>query len=679
MQELYCIEMLARVDTLCLDKTGTITDGSMRVRESIDLRGGSTAFTVKEIVSSMNSALKGDNMTSKALKKYFGSPRKPVLAATALLPFSSERKFSAVTFGSAGTYILGAPEFVLKTPSQRISDLVRKYAVQGMRVLLLAHTSAGIISGAVSSVRRPVAVIVIEDRIRPDASETIKWFADNGVAVKVISGDSPDTVSSIAMRVGIADADKFISLEGLNDEQVEQAASQYTVFGRVSPDQKAILVRAMRKQGHTVAMTGDGVNDILAMKESDCSISLAGGSDAARKVAHLVLMDDSFTALPSVVAEGRRVVNNIQSATSMYFMKTVYVIVINVMLIVMHFLMDMTMVSPLTNLQVTLMDWVVVALPTTLLALQPNENRIKGNFFLNVLKRCLPASLTFITVTVSLYALYGADRTFIPQEQLGTLVTISYTFGGVFALYYACKPFNKWKIALYAAVFLAVVLCVTIPAISSLLTYVTLGREQLLLLLVTILLQPFLLYLFVRLFNLRLPNKTQLCNGTNNPETFCSINTFVRIATYNAYKYYRRKLSLRRKPHIRQRHPASKRGGQHSPCGGKRHRQKHAAFLHSGGKFSFRGNNYPAKRFVRWVPQTKRSPALSSDCERRDDDGVCRADGIAFQAGRGGKTDVGGCLRLARICPSCGKIPQAHLAGGRFGSVPFDGKGEHRA
>ena len=479
VQELYCIEMLARVDTLCLDKTGTITDGSMRVRESIDLRGGSTAFTVKEIVSSMNSALKGDNMTSKALKKYFGSPRKPVLAATALLPFSSERKFSAVTFGSAGTYILGAP----------------------------AHTSAGIISGAVSSVRRPVAVIVIEDRIRPDASETIKWFADNGVAVKVISGDSPDTVSSIAMRVGIADADKFISLEGLNDEQVEQAASQYTVFGRVSPDQKAILVRAMRKQGHTVAMTGDGVNDILAMKESDCSISLAGGSDAARKVAHLVLMDDSFTALPSVVAEGRRVVNNIQSATSMYFMKTVYVIVINVMLIVMHFLMDMTMVSPLTNLQVTLMDWVVVALPTTLLALQPNENRIKGNFFLNVLKRCLPASLTFITVTVSLYALYGADRTFIPQEQLGTLVTISYTFGGVFALYYACKPFNKWKIALYAAVFLAVVLCVTIPAISSLLTYVTLGREQLLLLLVTILLQPFLLYLFVRLFNLRLPNK----------------------------------------------------------------------------------------------------------------------------------------------------------------------------
>lgn len=507
VQELYCIEMLARVDTLCLDKTGTITDGSMRVRESIDLRGGSTAFTVKEIVSSMNSALKGDNMTSKALKKYFGSPRKPALAATALLPFSSERKFSAVTFGSAGTYILGAPEFVLKTPSQRISDLVRKYAVQGMRVLLLAHTSAGIISGAVSSVRRPVAVIVIEDRIRPDASETIQWFADNGVAVKVISGDSPDTVSSIAMRVGIADADKFISLEGLNDEQVEQAASQYTVFGRVSPDQKAILVRAMRKQGHTVAMTGDGVNDILAMKESDCSISLAGGSDAARKVAHLVLMDDSFTALPSVVAEGRRVVNNIQSATSMYFMKTVYVIVINVMLIVMHFLMDMTMVSPLTNLQVTLMDWVVVALPTTLLALQPNENRIKGNFFLNVLKRCLPASLTFITVTVSLYALYGADRTFIPQEQLGTLVTISYTFGGVFALYYACKPFNKWKIALYAAVFLAVVLCVTIPAISSLLTYVTLGREQLLLLLVTILLQPFLLYLFVRLFNLRLPNK----------------------------------------------------------------------------------------------------------------------------------------------------------------------------
>ena len=219
-------------------------------------------------------------------------------------------------------------------------------------------------------------------------------------------------------------------------------------------------------------------------------------------------MDDSFSALPKVVAEGRRVVNNIQSATSMYFMKTVYVIVINIMLIAMHFIFKMKMVSPLTNLQVTLMDWVVVAFPTTLLALQPNESRIKGNFFGNVLKRCLPASLTFIFTTVSLYVMFGLDKTLVPQNQLGTLVTISYTFGGLFALYYACKPFNKWKAAMYVVIFALIVVCMTVPTLSNLFQYATLGREQLLLLLVEILSTPFIMFVFVRLFQAK-PKKSE--------------------------------------------------------------------------------------------------------------------------------------------------------------------------
>lgn len=509
VQELYCIEMLARVDTLCLDKTGTITDGTMRVEDSIDLRSGTHSYTVREIVSSMNVALQADNMTSKALKKFFGCPKKPALQAVATIPFSSERKLSAVSFKGEGTYILGAPEYVMKTPTQRVSDLVQKYSKQGFRVLLLAHTSSMIASSNnISQVRRPVAVIVIEDHIRSDAAETIKWFADNGVDVKVISGDNPETVSNIAVRVGIEGGDSFISLEGLSDEEVKEAATRFTVFGRVSPEQKALLVQALRANGKTVAMTGDGVNDILAMKDADCSISLAGGSDAARKVAHLILMDDSFSALPKVVAEGRRVVNNIQSATSMYFMKTVYVIVINIMLIAMHFIFKMKMVSPLTNLQVTLMDWVVVAFPTTLLALQPNESRIKGNFFGNVLKRCLPASLTFIFTTVSLYVMFGLDKTLVPQNQLGTLVTISYTFGGLFALYYACKPFNKWKAAMYVVIFALIVVCMTVPTLSNLFQYATLGREQLLLLLVEILSTPFIMFVFVRLFQAK-PKKSE--------------------------------------------------------------------------------------------------------------------------------------------------------------------------
>lgn len=503
VQELYCIEMLARVDTLCLDKTGTITDGTMRVIEGIDLRQGGVSYTLREIMSSINTALKADNMTSKALKKYFGAPKKPALEAAAVIPFSSERKFSAVSFKSNGTYILGAPEFVLKAPNERVNDIVKKYTAHGLRVLLLAHSSTTMYNGStLPQTRRPIAIIVIEDHIRSDAKETIEWFKKNDVKIKVISGDNAKAVSSIALRVGVANADKYISLEGMSDDEVREAATKYTVFGRVSPDQKAILVKALKAAGSTVAMTGDGVNDILAMKESDCSISLAGGSDAARQVSHLVLMDDSFSNLPKVVAEGRRVVNNIQSASSMYFMKTLYVILINVMLIVLHFGFNRTMQSPLTNKSVTLMDWIVVGLPTMLLALQPNEKLIKGRFFGNVLKRCLPASLTFIATTLVIYVLHNHnfEVELVPQDQLGTLVTIPYIFGGLFALFYACQPFNKWKVAMYVGIWAIIVTAVSVPKIYAFFDYVPLGREQLLLMLVEILAMPFILFAFMTVF-----------------------------------------------------------------------------------------------------------------------------------------------------------------------------------
>ena len=504
VQELYCIEMLARVDTLCLDKTGTITDGTMRVEECIDLRPNGSQFTIREIMGSLNTALRADNMTSRALKKYFGSPKRPVLEAVSIIPFSSERKLSAVSFKNGGTYILGAPEYVLKSPSAKVDELVKKYAEQGLRVLLLAHSTTSIYNGTtLPQMRRPVAVIVIEDHIRSDAPDTIAWFARNGVAIKVISGDNPTAVANIAMRVGVENADKFISLEGMSPDEVKEVALKYTVFGRVSPEQKAILVKTMREAGSTVAMTGDGVNDILAMKESDCSISIAGGSDAARKVAHLILMDDSFSSLPEVVAEGRRVVNNIQSASSMFFMKTIYVIVINIMLLLLHFAVKQTMMSPLQTRQLMLLEWVVVALSTTLLALQPNESLIKGKFFTNVIKRCLPASLTFILSTMSLYLLQAVTADLIPSpSQLGTLVTITYTFGGLYALFYACQPFNKWKIAMFVSIFCTVTLCVCLPFIGqTLLNYDILGREQILLLLVEILAMPFVMFTFVRLFH----------------------------------------------------------------------------------------------------------------------------------------------------------------------------------
>ena len=512
-QELYCIEMLARVDTLCLDKTGTITDGKMRVVETVDLRSSEATYTVREIMASLNSALKADNMTAKALNKYFGCPKKPALTPVCTLPFSSERKLSAVSFRGAGTYILGAPEFVMTMPNQRVTNLVQSYAEKGLRVLLLAHSTTTVAEGqSLPETRRPVAVVVIEDHIRPDATQTIEWFRKNNVDIKIISGDNPTAVSNIALRVGVENADKYISLEGMSDEEVAKAATLYTVFGRVSPEQKAVLVRALRGAGKTVAMTGDGVNDILAMKESDCSISLAGGSDAARRVSHLILMNDSFAQLPEVVAEGRRVVNNIQSATSMYFMKTVYVIVINIMIILLHFFLGQTFVTPLTNSRIMLLEWVVVALPTTILALQPNESLIRGNFLVNILKRCLPASCTFIVVTGALYLVKALSApSMIPDnEQFSTLVTIAYTFGGLFALFYATKPFDTWwKKVMYGGIFAIVVLGVSLPFARDFFEYVTLTREQVLLLLVSILASPFIMYFFVRLFNGKSTDKSK--------------------------------------------------------------------------------------------------------------------------------------------------------------------------
>lgn len=495
VQELYCIEMLARVDCLCLDKTGTITDGTMKVVESIDLRQGSSAkLTIREIMSAFLLATKDDNVTAKALKKYFGQNRNG-LRSVSVLPFSSQRKLSAVSFEGQGTYILGAPEFVLTTASNRVNDLTQKYASQGLRVLVLAHSPTTVFDEKLPAVRRPVAVIAIEDRIRPDAKTTIAWFVENGVDIRVISGDNAITVGNIAKRVGIADADKCISLENMTDEEVIESAKHYKVFGRVTPDQKALLIKALKSLGHTVAMTGDGVNDILAMKQSDCSISLANGADAARNVAHLVMMDNDFSCLPDVVAEGRRVVNNIQSATTMYFMKTVYVIFINIALIILNMALHVNMPTPFSSIQVFLLDTVIVGITTTLLALQPNHHIIRGNFLSNVLAKCLPASFTFILSTVSIYMLDQFGIVPMPGDILSTVVSISYIMGGLFMLFYACKPFNKWKKIMYASIW--VIVMVALIFFPQVWHYSPLNTTQILLLLVECLAIPIVLYALI--------------------------------------------------------------------------------------------------------------------------------------------------------------------------------------
>ncbi|MDE7300987.1 MAG: HAD-IC family P-type ATPase, partial [Clostridia bacterium] len=302
VREMYSLEMLARVNVLCLDKTGTITDGRMKVNDAVILNTVGE-YSLNEIMGSINAALDENNQTSIALFNHFGHSDK--LAAVTKIPFSSKRKLSAVTFADVGTFVLGAPEFVLKPMPLKVERIVKQYAQMGLRVVVLAHSSTSIMNGdKLPAVLKPIAIISIADNIREDAIETIKWFKENDVQVKVISGDNPITVSEVAKRAGIDHADKFISLDGLNDKEVENVANKYTVFGRVTPEQKAILVRAIKTEGNTVAMTGDGVNDILALKEADCAISVASGSEAARNVSHLVLMDNNFGNMPKVVAEG---------------------------------------------------------------------------------------------------------------------------------------------------------------------------------------------------------------------------------------------------------------------------------------------------------------------------------------------------------------------------------------
>ena len=466
VQELYCIEMLARVDTICLDKTGTLTDGTMRVVETIDFNSGSR-YTLKEIMGSVLKAQNDKNMTSKALKKHFGN--KSILKPTAIVPFSSSRKMSAVSFEKEGTFFLGAPEFVLNAKNQRVETLVKKYAEKGFRVLLLAQSSSVIYSKKdeevkLPIVRRPIALIVIEDHIREDAVKTINWFKENGVGAKIISGDNPLTVSHIAAKVGVENASDYISLEGMDEKTVAEVANKYTVFGRVSPEQKAILVKAMKKAGHTVAMTGDGVNDILALRESDCAIALAGGSQAACNAAHLVLLDDNFASLPQVVAEGRQVVNNIQAATSMYFMKTIYTIVLNILIVIVNYGFKHKAAYPFTSSQVMLLEMFIVGLPTTILALQKNTDIIRGKFLVNVAKRSFPASLTFLVITISLYAVFLSTQNSnwlainIGQDEFSTIAVLALTFGSYFALYYACKPLNWWKALMLVGVLLLVLL-----------------------------------------------------------------------------------------------------------------------------------------------------------------------------------------------------------------------------
>lgn len=468
VQDLYSIETLARVDMLCLDKTGTITEGSMQVEKTHIY---STKFGhVDDIMTNMVAALGAQGSTFEAFAQYFKSSEKYDVVST--VPFSSSRKWSAADFGAVGKFIVGAPEFVLKERYSLVENDVKEYSAQGFRVLVLVRTTQPLKDDLDRERLKPIALIVLSDKIRDNAKDTLAYFAKQGVELKVISGDNPLTVSKVAERAGLANADKFIDATELDtDEKIYEACDKYTIFGRVTPKQKKVLVTSLKSKGHTVGMTGDGVNDVMALKEADCSIAMASGSEASRNVAQLVLLDSDFAALPSVVAEGRRVINNIERAASLFLVKTSFSILLTLLLIILQ------MNYPFEPIQLTLISGLFVGLPSFFLAIEPNDSKVRGSFLSKVFKKALPAGFTvatMVTIICLVYRNVGIDV----SAQVSTMAFYVTSLVSFIVLMWVCIPYTKERLYLIAMCLVLYIAAITSSFIRNILSISGLTTEM---------------------------------------------------------------------------------------------------------------------------------------------------------------------------------------------------------
>ena len=439
IHEMNAIETLARVDVLCVDKTGTVTSPQMEVREVVPLDVEAYPETeISDILGAFYRCLEPDNDTAKAIaERYSYGPAWPHRET---VPFSSATKWSAVNFPGRGAYVLGAPEYVLGSEFAPLEKRTAYYAEKGCRVLLLAQCD-GAEPGRLIGLVVPIALVVLENPIRPAAPKVFDYFHSQGVAVKVISGDNPVTVSAVAAQAGIDGAGSWVDARELRtDQDIARAVGEYTVFGRVVPNQKRKIVRALQSQGHTVAMTGDGVNDVLALKDADCGVAMASGADAACQVAQLVLLDSDFAAMPKVVAEGRRVINNIQRASALYLVKN----------ILSFFLAIITLFAdfpyPFVPIQLTLISALTIGVPSFFLALEPNHDLVRGKFLHNVLRRAFPGGLTAIAVI--LFAELFVYTFGLTLEELSTICVVLMAVNGLTVIYYAARPLDAKRIAL---------------------------------------------------------------------------------------------------------------------------------------------------------------------------------------------------------------------------------------
>ena len=452
LHDMKSIETLARVDVLCVDKTGTITEPDMKLKEIFLCKnsgadGTQTALTLDELKSLIldyANASVDNNATMLALKAYAADTltnNTSALHRTAVSQqaFSSSLKYGSVTF-SDGTYLLGAPEFIMHEDFARIEEEIIPYADKGDRVLLFARYDGENVENGINGSVTPLGFVALANPIRANAVKTFEYFKSQGVAIKVISGDNPRTVSRIAIQAGIESAESFVDAATLDTEdKIADAVNKYTVFGRVTPKQKKQLVKALQAKGHTVAMTGDGVNDILAMKDADCSVAMASGSEAAAQAAQVVLLDSDFAHMPDVVYEGRRVVNNIQRSASLFLVKNIFSLLLSLFSVILM------VTYPLEPAQVSLISMFTIGVPGFLLALEQNKDRIKGHFITNVMLKALPGGLTDV---IAVGALVVCGEVFcISDASIGTIATLVLSVVGFMILFKISEPLNGMKYA----------------------------------------------------------------------------------------------------------------------------------------------------------------------------------------------------------------------------------------
>lgn len=451
VHDMNCIETLARVDTLCVDKTGTITENKMIVEDVCLLcEDRYIEDDIRMIMSDYVYSAQDNNETMAALRKYFTGQKNQEAIET--LPFTSVKKYGGVSFHQDETYILGAPEVILGDDMGEYQEKINYYSRKGCRVLLLALYDGKLSDESLSAPLLPLALVLLANKIRKNAAETFKYFAKQGVTIKVISGDNPITVSEVAKRACIENADQFIDARTLDtDEKIMSAAEKYTVFGRVTPNQKRKLVRAMKSHGHTVAMTGDGVNDVLALKDADCSVAMASGSDVACQVSNIVLLNSDFSAMPSVVMEGRRVINNIERSASLFLVKNIFSFVMALISLVF------ALPYPLSAAQLSLVSTLTIGLPAFVLAMEPNNTVVKGRFMRNVMYRALPGGLTDIILVVGVMLFYVAFN--LDTNMLSTISAILMGVVGLVVLHNTCQPYNKLRKILMVGVVAILLIC----------------------------------------------------------------------------------------------------------------------------------------------------------------------------------------------------------------------------